>query len=186
MATFNTEKLQETQTKNLDLLKELNDKIFEGVEQLTQLQLKTLKATAEENFDTFRKLLTVRDPQSFASLQASLAQPASQAERILEFNRQVYDLISKTQANISKLAENQVSQGSQQVQELVENIVKNAPAGSEPVVAVLKSALEGAGTAYESLQKAAKQVAEMTENNINAATVAADKATKAATNRKAN
>ncbi len=186
MATFNTEKLQETQTKNLDLLKELNDKIFEGVEQLTQLQLKTMKATAEENFDTFRKLLSVRDPQSFASLQASLAQPASQAERILEFNRQVYDLISKTQANISKLAENQVSQGSQQVQELVENIVKNAPAGSEPVVSVLKSALEGAGTAYESLQKAAKQVAEMTENNINAATVAADKATKAATSRKAN
>ncbi|MFD1260568.1 phasin family protein [Entomomonas asaccharolytica] len=186
MATFNTDKLQDVQVKNLDLLKELSDKVFEGVEQLTQLQLNTLKASSEESFENFRKLLTVRDPQSFASLQASLSQPAAQAERILEFNRQVYDLISKTQASISKLAENQVNQGGKQVQELVENIVKNAPAGSEPVVSVLKSALEGAGTAYESLQKAAKKVAEMTENNINAATVAADKATKAATSRKAS
>lgn len=185
MTIFNTDKLQDIQAKNLDLLQELNNKVFEGIEQLTQLQLKTLKASSEEGFSNLRKLMTVRDPQSFASLQGSFAQPAAQAERILEFNRQVYDLVSKTQTSISKLAENQVSQGGKQVQELVESIVKNAPAGAEPVVAVLKSALEGAGSAYENLQKAAKKVAEMTENNINAAASAADKATKAATNRKA-
>lgn len=185
MATFNTDKLQDIQAHNLDLLQELSNKVFNGVEQLSQLQLKTWKATSDEGFSNLRKLLSVRDPQSFASLQASLSQPAAQAERILEFNRQVYDLISKTQANISKLAEDQVNKGGKQVQELVETIVKNAPAGSEPAVAVLKSALESANTAYDSLQKAAKKVAEMTENNINAASAAADKATKAASSRKA-
>ena len=184
MSTFNTDKLHETQSKNIDLLKELNQKFFESYEQLTQLHLKTLKSSSEEGFENLRKLLTVSDPQSFASLQASMAQPTAYAERILDFNRQVYELVSKTQGNMSKLAEEQAGQAGKQIQDLVESIVKNAPAGSEPMVSVLKSAFKNAGTAYDDLNKAARKVAEMAESNINAATSAADKAAKAATNRK--
>lgn len=78
----------------------------------------------------------------------------------------MYELISGTQTEIAKLAERQVEAATKQVQELVEVVAKNAPAGSEPVVAIFKSALETAGSVYDSAQKAAKQAAEIAENGI--------------------
>lgn len=92
----------------------------------------------------------------------------------------MYDLVSSTQADIAKLAERQVEAGTKQVRELVDVIAKNAPAGAEPAVAVLKSALESAGSVYESAQKAAKQAAEIAENGIAAAASAAGQATREA------
>lgn len=181
MSFFDTEKLYSTQKANLDLLQQISSKVFEGVEQLSQLQLKALRASTDESFDSVRNLLSVRDPQSFADVQASFTQPAAQAERLLEFNRQVYELISGTQSEIAKLTERQVEAGAKQVQELVEEISKNAPAGAEPVVAVLKSALESAGSVYESAQKAAKQAAEIAETGIASAATAAGQATREAT-----
>jgi phasin family protein len=180
MSFFDTEKLNDARKANLDLLQQISSKVFEGVEQLSQLQLKTLRASSDEHFDGLRKLLSVRDPQGFAELQGSFAQPTAQAERLLEFNRQVYELISGTQSEIARLAERQVEAGARQVQELVEVIARNAPAGAEPAVAVLRSALESAGSVYESAQKAAKQAAEIAENGIAAAASAAGQAAREA------
>lgn len=179
MSLFDTEKFTSAQKLNLDLLQQVTSKLFEGTEQLGQLQLKTLRATTEAQFDSLRKLAAARDPQAFVEWQATFAQSA-QAEGALEFNRQVYELISGTQAEIAKLAERQVEAGAKQVQELVEVIAKSAPAGSEPVVEALKSALETAGSVYESAQKAAKQAAEIAESGIAAAASAAGQATREA------
>ena len=176
MSFFDSEKLQSAQKANLDLLQQISGKVFESVEQLSQLQFKALRASSSEQFDSLRKLLSARDPQAFAELQASLTQPTAQAERLLEFNREVYDLVSSTQADIAKLAERQVEAGAKHVRELVDVIAKNAPAGAEPAVA----ALESAGSVYESAQKAAKQAAEIAENGIAAAASAAGQATREA------
>lgn len=176
MSFFNSDKLQAAQKANLDLLQQISGKVFSSVEQLSQLQFKTLRASTEEYFDGFRKLLAVRDPQGFAELQASFTQPNVQAERLAEFNRQIQELIVGTQSEIAKLAEGQVEAGTQQVQEFIEVISKNAPAGSEPVVAAFKSTLANAGSVYENAQKAAKQAADIAQSGFNAATAAAGKA----------
>ncbi|MBB3104892.1 phasin family protein [Azomonas macrocytogenes] len=176
MSFFDSEKLHSAQQANFDLLQQISSKVFEGVEQLGQLQLKTLRASSDDQFEIFRKLLSARDPQAFTELQASFTQPSAQAERLLEFNRQVYELISGTQAEVAKLTERQIEASAKQTQELVDVIARNAPLGAEPVVAVFKSALESVGTVYESAQKAARQAAEITENGIAAAAQAAREA----------
>jgi len=141
MSFFDVEKLNAAQKANIDLLQQVAGKLFESAEQLGQLQFKTLRASADAQIENLRKLSETRDPQAFLDWQGAFAQKAAQAEQVLEFNRKVYELISSTQSEISKLAERQVAAGSQQVQELVETIAKNAPAGAEPAVAVLRSAL---------------------------------------------
>lgn len=181
MTLFNSEKIQNAQKAQLELLQQISGKIFESVEQLTQLQLKSLRAASGEQFESLNSMLAITDPKDLASLQTALPQPAAQAERLMEFNREVYELISKTQADIAKLAESQVDATTQQTQELIETLSKNAPAGAEPAVAMFKSALESAGSTYESVQKAAKQAAEMAEEGIAAAASAAGKATATAT-----
>lgn len=130
------EKLQSAQKANLDLLQQISGKVFESVEQLSQLQFKALRASSGEQFDSLRKLLSVRDPQAFAELQASFAQPVAQAERLLEFNREVYDLVSSTQADIAKLAERQVEAGAPSRCGNCGRHRQNAPAGAEPAAAV--------------------------------------------------
>lgn len=163
------------------MLQQISSRIFESVEQLTQLQLKSLRAASGEQFESLQSMLTITDPKDLASLQTALPQPAAQAERLMEFNREVYELISKTQADIAKLAESQVDATTQQTQELIETLSKNAPAGAEPAVAMFKTALETVGSTYESVQKAAKQASEMAEEGIAAAASAAGKATATAT-----
>jgi hypothetical protein len=98
-----------------------------------------------------------------------------QAERLAEFNRQVQALIVGTHSEIAKLTSRQVEAGTQQVQEFVEVISKNAPAGSEPVVAAFKSSLANAGTVFESAQNTVKQAADVAQSGFDAATAAAGK-----------
>lgn len=180
MTLFNSDKIQNAQKAQLELLQQISSKIFEGVEQLTQLQLKSLRAASGEQFESLNSMLAITDAKDLAGLQSALPQPAAQAERLMDFSREVYELISKTQAEIAELAESQVDAASEQTQELLETLSKNAPAGAEPAVAMLKSALENAGSTYESVQKAAKQASEMAEEGIAAAASAAGKATDAA------
>jgi hypothetical protein len=49
---------------------------------------------------------------------------------------------------------------------LVDGASKNAPAGSETAVAVMKSAVAAANNAFESVQKAVKQATDMAEANF--------------------
>ncbi|WP_324731267.1 TIGR01841 family phasin [Pseudomonas paeninsulae] len=180
MSFFDSEKLQSDQKANFDLLEQVNGKVLKSVEQLSQLQLAAMRVVSEESFNSARTLFSARDPQSFAAAFSSLANPALQAERLQEFNRKVYDLFSGTQADIAKLGERQAAQSTQQMQDLVAEIAKNAPAGSEPAVAMMKSAVEGANSIYENAQKTAKQAAEMAESGLAAAASAAGQATPAA------
>ena len=181
MTLFNTDTFQNAQKAQLEMLQQISGKVFESVEQLTQLQLKSLRAASGEQFESLHSMLSITDPKDLASLQAVLPQPAAQAERLMEFSREVYELMSNTQAEIAQLAESQVTAITQQTNELIETLSKNAPAGAEPAVAMFKSALESAGSTYESVQKAAKQAAEMAEEGIAAAASAAGKATATAT-----
>lgn len=184
MSVFDLEKLESASKSHLDTLQQLSSRLFASVEEFSQLQFKTLRQTTDDNFENVRKLLSVRDPQAFIELQASFFKPNEQAERFVEFSRQAYDLFSRFQGEVTKLAERQIEIGTQQVQELVEEISKNAPAGAEPVVSVFKSAVESAGNVYESAQKAAKQAskqaADIAESSIDAAAAAAAQGKKTA------
>jgi phasin family protein len=180
MYFFDSEKLQSEQKATFDLLEQVNGKVLKGVEQLTQLQLAAIRAASEEGLSNVRKLFSARDPQSFSAAFGSFATPAHQAERLMEFNRKVYDVVSSTQADIAKLAESQAAKNTQQMQDLVSEIAKNAPAGTESAVAMMKSAVEGAGSVYESAQRTAKQAAEIAENGLAAAASAASQASQEA------
>jgi hypothetical protein len=53
---------------------------------------------------------------------------------------------------------------------VVENVAKNAPAGTESAVAVLKSALASSQNAIESAQVSAKKAMQVAESNLTAVT----------------
>jgi phasin family protein len=159
----------------------LTSKAFEGVEKLIELNMTAAKASLEESSITTRQLLAAKDPQEFFSLSAAQAQPT--AEKALSYGRQVAAIAAGTQAEFTKAAEQQIAETNRKVVTLVDEVTKNAPAGSENVVAIIKSTLGNANAGYEQISKSAKQAVEAMETNVNAAvsqfTQAAQKAAKA-------
>jgi len=148
--------------------------VFGGFEKLVDLNLKVVKASLDEAAQRTHQSVEIKDAQEAVALASSLVQPGT--EKALAYGKHVFDIISGVQAELTKLTEAQVAEGRQQLVDSVEQLVRNAPAGSEGAVSLLKSSLATANSTYESISKAAKQAAEVAETNLNAAANATFKA----------
>lgn len=140
-----------------------------GVEKVAELNMAASKAVLSEAADYTQALLSVKDAQEFVALQSSLLQPV--AEKMTAYNRQLYEIMTATGTEFSKAVEEQIAQSQKTALGLVDNMAKNAPAGSETAVAVLKSTISAANNAFEAVQKVVKQATDVAEANY--ATVAA-------------
>jgi phasin family protein len=145
----------------------LTNKAFEGVEKFVDLNLTAAKASLEETSATTKQLLAAKDPQEFFSLASAQAQP--NAEKTIAYGRHLATIATSTGAEFSKAAENQIAETNRKVISLVDEVSKNAPAGSENAVALFKSAIGNATAGYEQFTKTAKQAVESLESNVNAA-----------------
>ena len=155
----------------------LTSKAFEGVEKLIELNITAAKASLEESSITTKQLLSAKDPQEFFSLTAAQAQPT--AEKAISYSRQLATIAAGTQAEFSKAAELQIAETNRKVISLVDEVSKNAPAGTENAVALFKSALGSANAGYEQFTKNAKQATDTLEANVNAAVTQFSSAVKA-------
>ena len=179
MSYLTAEQVLAAQKANIETLLGLTTKAFEGVEKLVELNLQVAKTAMTEAADTTKAALSVKDAQELLALQAQLLQPS--AEKAAAYGRHVYDIAAATNAEVTKVAEAQVADAQKKLLAMVDTAVKNAPAGSENAVSLVKSAVAAANNAFESVQKAAKQAADVAEANFTAVTNTAVKATQTAT-----
>ena len=179
---FTADQFVAAQKAGVETLFGLTSKAFESVEKLVELNLQVAKTSLSEAADTTTAALSVKDAQELLALQAGLLQPA--AEKAAAYSRHLYDILAGASAEFTKTAEANLADNQKKVLALVDNAVKNAPAGTESAVALVKSAVAAANNAYESAQKAAKQATEVAEANFTAMTNTAVKATQAATKTK--
>jgi phasin family protein len=163
-----------SQKASLDNLVAIQNSFFEGFEKLVDLNLKVVKASLEEVAQKTHEVIELKDAQEAVAFASGLAQP--NAEKALAYGKHIYDIVSGVQTDLTKLGEEQISQNQKQVADAIEQFSKNAPAGSESAVALLKSSLSTANSAYESVAKAAKQATKTAESNLAAATSATLKA----------
>lgn len=163
----------------LAMINALTAKAFEGVEKVIQLNINAGRASLEESSATARQLLAAKDAQEFFSLTAAQAQPT--AEKAVAYGRHLVGIASTTQAEFAKATESQIAEATRKVSTLVDEVTKNAPAGSENAIAILKSMIGNASAGYEQLTKNAKQAVETIEANVaNATSQFAQAAEKAA------
>jgi phasin family protein len=159
---------------NVEALLTMANTAFASAERLAALNLNTARSLLEETVANAKSLLSAKDVQELVSMQASLAQPT--VEKAVAYSRNVYQIASQTQEEIGKILEAQFAEINKSVTSALDKAVKNAPAGSDVAVAAVKSAIAAANSAYDSMTKAAKQVAEIAEANVAAATTATVKA----------
>ena len=175
MTYFNTpEQFTSANKTAVDSLLSLANTALASAERIAALNLNAARSILEDGVSGTKALLGAKDVQEALSIQASLAQPS--VEKAVAYSRSVYEISAQAQEELSKTLEGQFGGFQKQVADLLDKAAKSAPAGSDVAVAAVKSAIAAANSAFDNLNKAAKQVAEITEANVAAATNATVKA----------
>lgn len=173
-----TEQITAAHKANLDTLFSLTSKTFEGIEKLVELNMQVAKTAIAEALESTQSLMAVKDAQELVALQSTLLQPS--AEKAASYSRHLYDIVNSTNVAVSKVAEAQIADVQAKFSTVLESAAKNAPAGSENAVAMVKTAVAAANSAFESIQQATRQASEVAEANFEAAADSAVKATQTA------
>ena len=161
---FNNDQLIATQKSNAEALSGLSEKAFASFEKLIELNMAASKALMGESIGHLQALTEVKDVQGLMALQSEMAKPM--AEKAASYSRHLYDIVSGSSTDFTKVFESASAESQKTVTELLETSLKNAPAGSEAAVEVIKSAMTAGNNAMEAAQKSAKQASQMVESNI--------------------
>jgi len=162
------EQIAATNKANVDAVLSVAAAQFAAFEKLANLQAAAVKSVFEESIANTRALVGAKDVQEFAALQQAFAQPA--LEKAIAFSKNVYEVATETNGELSKLTESRIADWNQNFVSVLDKASKNAPAGSDVAVAAVKSMLAAANSAYDSMNKVAKQATEIAEANVAAAT----------------
>ncbi len=176
------EQIMASHKANVETLLGLTSKAFEGVERIVELNLTVSKAALAETSENAKAMLNVKDAQELVALQTAMLQPL--AEKSAAYSRHLYDIASGSSAEFSKAFEGQAAEAQQKFMDLVDSTAKNAPAGSESAVAVMRNAVTAANDALESVQNAVKQATDVAASNFKAATTPAGDVAKPATKKR--
>lgn len=148
--------------------------VFDSAERLVVLNLNTGRAALEESSANLKALLAVKTPEEFLALQTRFAQPL--ATKTVAYYRNCYEIIAQSIEDVAKPLEAHMVETNKFVAAELEKAAKSAPVGSEAALAAVKSTIAAANSTYDQVSKATRQVAEMAEANMAAATDVAVKA----------
>jgi len=171
----------ESQKSTLEAMMAVQGTVFSGFEKLVDLNLKVMKATMDEASQKTQEAMGVKDAQEAVAMTSSMIQPST--EKAVAYSKHVYDIVSGVQSDLSKLAEGRVAESQKHLSQAVDQFSRNTPTGTEGTISMIKSSLAQATAAYESMNKAAKQAADVAEKNLHAATDATFKAASDATSK---
>ncbi|MDP2881901.1 MAG: phasin family protein [Azonexus sp.] len=174
--SINPEQFAAANKAAVDSLLSVANTALASAERIASLNLETARSVLEDSVSNAKALMGAKDPQEALSIQASLTQPS--VEKAVAYSKSVYEISTETQEQLAKMVEAQFGDFQKNVAAMLEKAAKSAPAGSDVAVAAVQSAIAAANSAFDNMRKTAKQVTEMAQTNMAAATSATAKAVK--------
>jgi phasin family protein len=145
--------------------------VFTAVERVSTLNLATARTAFDESVAFSKAVLAAKDPQAIAAMNLAALTPS--VEKSIAYGRSLSVIGADTKEELTKLVEAEAAVLGKNFDASLEELFKNAPAGSEAAVKAVKTALANASNAYEGATKAVKQVAAATQANVEKAAEAA-------------
>ena len=162
------------QKATVDNFLAFQEAVFNGFEKLVDLNLRVARASLDEAGKKAQEAMEVKDVQEAVNFATGLLQPNT--DKVSAYGKDVYDIVTGVHSSLTKLTEEQIAVAQAQLDEAIDQLAKNAPTGSEGAVALIKSSLATATSAYESAAKVARQAGDAAGSNITAAANATLKA----------
>lgn len=173
------EQFAAAQQANLEAFEGAISKAFAGAEKLVELNLAASKAAMGETFAHAKAVMAVKSPQEFMSLQTAFFQPM--AEKSAAYFQHVQSIATEGSTELTQQFEASVADAQKAFGASMEQLSKNAPAGTEAAVAAFQNAVTQGQKAVEQTQAAIKKATAQAQANFAAASKqATDLAKKAA------
>jgi phasin family protein len=124
------------------------------------------RETFSNNVATVSKIAASRDVGDMARANQELARP----ERLLEYWRNVYDLVTAMQKDVTAVMQANYTQLTKSAASAIEQKKSSAVDGSDVIANVMKNMLEQTNKAFDNMTAVASQMTNMANANIQAAT----------------
>ncbi len=160
------EQFHSAQRSSLEAFFGLGAKALEGAEKLAALNLQTAKRLLGETQETTQAAFSSKNPQELVAQQFSAQTLTHAADKAIAYWRHAYEIVTATADEITKLIEVDASEARTRWVAAFEAAAKDAPAGTENVVALMKIALAGVNHTYDGMQKATRQATEAAETSF--------------------
>lgn len=167
MSTFYVNQLAAQQKSNIDTLLSVSQATFGNIERLLNLNINAARSALEESAAQAKASVSGNNGVQ-ALFQANQAQQAF--AKVTAYLEDVRQIANQTQQELTEIIEAQRSEASDNLVEAMEEFAKTGPAGSALAASTLKSMFAMGNSAYDKLNDTAKQVAQISEAQIAAAT----------------
>lgn len=182
MSTNNLEQVTAAQKANAEVMVALVHTAFNGVEKIAELNLNAAREVLNASVAGTQSLMGAKDVKEAAKLQSTLAQPS--LERLTDYYRHLYEVITNTQKEVTEIMEQHYNQLSQKATSAIEKTSASTPVGGDIMAAAMKSMLSASTQTFDNFTKMAKQIADITDANVQVASNATAKAVGAAAPKK--
>lgn len=166
------EQMSVAQKASAEVLMSIMRSSFEGMQRLTALNLAAARDLYSNSVSASGKLASSKDMSELARVNQQLAKP----ERMIEYWRSVYDLVTSMQKEVSTVMQANYSQLTKSAASAIEHKKSSAVDGSDMMANVMKSMLDHTNKAFDNMTAVANQMSSIATANIQAATAATEKA----------
>jgi phasin family protein len=139
MTTVNVEQILAANKATVAEVQALAATSLSGFEKLVELNMAAIKSAMLDTSADFLSAFSAQSPSDALAAQASLAKPL--AEKSIAYSRAVYAIAQDASAELTKAVEAKLATSQEALAEVIESMVKSAPAGSESVVAMFTAAV---------------------------------------------
>lgn len=105
--------------------------------------------------------------KALTDLVTSLARP--RRDQFSAYAKAAYAIYRDASEDFTALVDKQVAASNRQLAEAVETLARNAPAGTEGVVPLIRQSMSAAHQAYEQVNQAGRKFAEVAEGHLSQA-----------------
>ena len=137
---------------------------FDNLEQMLDLNLSLFRASMEESAARARQMIAARTPQEVIAISSGRWRPG--AQKAINYGKHLIDIASNARAGLTEVAEARLAERSRRIAGMVDSAAKNAPAGSEKAVELIKTAVGNANVGLEQLSKTTRKTVEAMEVNL--------------------
>lgn len=168
------------QRVHVNALNSVGHALISAAEKLSNLNVATGRKAIDSATETAQSLTGIKDHNDLVALSGASAQPSM--DKVVGYTRDLVGIANGVSAEISKVVEQQIAEGNKRMAELLDFAAKNAPAGSEQALALLRNAVAASNAAFDTTSKVSRQATDWAQANFAAAAKAATTAVAAATN----
>jgi len=160
----NTNPLSQMAAASFETAARLTRISMDSAERTIAIQIEYAKGAVKQATLTAQAYAQVKDVNQLVGLRARIAENA--LENSMGYSRSLYEVASEAQSELGKLAEENMSAFQQTVAENVDQAARSAPAGGDVVAAAFKSSMAATTAAFDTFNKAARDVASYADASV--------------------